>query len=60
MSATCTCGCGTIAEVTEAREPCACGCECCEVPDSPVEEREQLRHLRDRIDERLAELDGSS
>lgn len=53
---TCTCGCGVTTEVTQAGEACACGCQCCTPPDSRDEEVARLRDLRDRIDERLGEL----
>ncbi|MGH2706328.1 MAG: hypothetical protein ACRDJ4_14955 [Actinomycetota bacterium] len=43
--------------LTEAREPCGCGCECCaEAPPSAEEEIAQLLTLNDAIVRRLAEL----
>ena len=43
--------------VTEAKEPCGCGCECCgEVPQSREQQIAELLTLRQSIDKRLTEL----
>jgi hypothetical protein len=44
--------------VTEANEPCACGCECCadDQPKSPEQEIAELTALQQSIDRRLGEL----
>ena len=46
-----------MTEVTEAREPCGCGCECCgEVPQHREQQIAELLTLRQSIDKRLTEL----
>lgn len=55
----CTCGCSTMTAITNAAEPCACGCECCAAePSTREEEIAELRSLRDAAERRLAELDA--
>lgn len=54
----CQCGCGVMTEVTNASEPCGCGCACCSGDGKSTEaELTELRTLRDRIDQRLSELE---
>jgi hypothetical protein len=46
-----------MTEVTEAKEPCGCGCECCgEVPQNREQQIAELLTLRQSIDKRLTEL----
>jgi hypothetical protein len=46
-----------MTDLTEAREECGCGCECCgEKPESREQEITQLLTLRQSIDRRLTEL----
>ncbi|CAN5740104.1 hypothetical protein BH20ACT2_BH20ACT2_04980 [soil metagenome] len=52
----CSCGCGEMTKITEATDPCACGCECCEAPKSKDQERTELEQLKVSIDRRLEEL----
>jgi hypothetical protein len=57
MTNTCSCGCSSMTDLTEAREECGCGCECCgEKPSSREQEITQLLTLRQSIDRRLTEL----
>ncbi|HVM02168.1 MAG TPA: hypothetical protein VM263_05800 [Acidimicrobiales bacterium] len=57
MGDTCACGCGIIVSLTNAQEPCTCGCDCCgQVPETAEKELEQLLVLRQAIEVRLAEL----
>lgn len=43
--------------VTEAKEACGCGCECCgDAVKTPEQEITELHVLRDSIERRLAEL----
>lgn len=44
--------------VTNASDPCSCGCECCadDAPKTPEQEVAELRALRESIDRRLSEL----
>lgn len=56
--ATCTCGCATMPQVTNAEEACGCGCACCaQAPQSTDDEIRQLQELRQSIDRRLSELE---
>lgn len=57
-SNSCSCGCSAMTAVTEAKEPCGCGCECCGdgATKAPAEEIAELTHLRQSIEQRLAEL----
>lgn len=56
----CQCGCNLVTDISNATEACGCGCACCsEAPKSAAEEVAELHALRDRIDQRLAELDAS-
>ena len=58
METGCQCGCNVVTGVTNAGEPCGCGCSCCgDAPKSAEDEIAELHTLRDRIDERLRELD---
>ena len=53
----CGCGCSSMTVVTNAAEPCACGCECCDRAEKTVQEEiADLRALRESIDRRLSEL----
>lgn len=54
----CQCGCGEMTVVTSAAEPCACGCKCCTdvALKSKADERNELEHLRQSVEKRLAEL----
>ena len=47
-----------MTNVTEAREACGCGCECCgdEQPKSREQEIAELLTLRQSVDKRLTEL----
>jgi len=59
--ADCACGCSTMTAVTNAEEACECGCACCaEEPKTPEQELLELVTLRQRIDQRLAELQPQS
>jgi hypothetical protein len=54
----CQCGCSMVTDVTNAAEPCGCGCACCsDAPESTEDRVAELRSLRERIDQRLAELE---
>lgn len=56
----CQCGCNMVTEVTNAAEPCGCGCACCaDRPKDAQQEIAELRHLRQQIDRRLSELEVS-
>lgn len=56
----CQCGCSSMTDVTNAAEPCGCGCACCDgKPQSKEEQIHELRRLRESVDSRLAELEGS-
>lgn len=56
----CQCGCGVVTDVTNAGEACGCGCDCCSGKSKSTEqELTELRTLRDRIDQRLAEIERS-
>lgn len=57
MASTCTCGCATASAITES-EPCGCGCSATP-PQSRDDEATELRQMRERIDERLSELESS-
>lgn len=57
MASTCTCGCATASAITES-EPCGCGCSATP-PQSRDDEAAELRRMRERIDERLSELESS-
>lgn len=55
--AACSCGCSQMTALTNAAEPCGCGCACCaEKPPTTEEEIAQLLRLNDSIVRRLAEL----
>ncbi|MDQ4098731.1 MAG: hypothetical protein M3144_12805 [Actinomycetota bacterium] len=44
--------------VTNATEPCGCGCECCGQEEKSVNDQiAELRALRQSIDQKLSELD---
>jgi hypothetical protein len=47
-----------MTEVTEAKEDCGCGCECCGTakPKTPEQEIAELLTLRQAVDRRLTEL----
>jgi hypothetical protein len=47
--------------VTEAQEPCGCGCECCEDGQTKPKTQEiaELRRLLESINARLTELEAS-
>lgn len=56
----CQCGCNVVTDVTNANEPCGCGCACCsDAPKRTEDQVTELRALRERIDQRLAELETS-
>lgn len=58
MESGCQCGCNVVTDVTNAAEPCGCGCSCCGgSPKTTEDEIAELRTLRNRVDERLRELD---
>lgn len=49
-----------MTDVTNAAEPCGCGCACCDgKPQSKDEQIHELRRLRESVDSRLRELEGS-
>lgn len=56
----CGCGCGTlqILEPEPAQSTCECGC-CTPVQLSRDEEIAELRRLKERAEQRLAELEGA-
>ncbi|MCA1656435.1 MAG: hypothetical protein LC713_01770 [Actinobacteria bacterium] len=57
MTDTCSCGCSSMTDITQAGEDCGCGCECCgEKPETRDQEVTQLLTLRQSIDRRLSEL----
>ena len=47
-----------MTDVTEAQEPCGCGCECCGdgKPKTKDQEIAELLTLRQAVDKRLTEL----
>jgi hypothetical protein len=49
-----------MTDVTEAKEECGCGCECCgtDKPKTREQEVAELLTLRQSIDHRLTELSG--
>jgi hypothetical protein len=56
----CQCGCSTMTEVTQAAEPCTCGCECCATTAKTAEQEiAELQQLRQSVDRRLSELGQS-
>lgn len=58
MDKGCSCGCSTMTKVTNAEEACECGCACCaEEPKGKEQEILELLTLRDRINQRLQELE---
>lgn len=56
----CQCGCNVVTDVTNASEPCGCGCACCaDTPKTAEEEITELRTLRNKVEQRLSELEKS-
>ncbi len=56
----CQCGCSTMTEVTQAAEPCTCGCECCATTAKSTEQEiAELQQLRQSVERRLSELGQS-
>lgn len=58
----CGCGYSEMTLVTEAKEPCGCGCACCDdggTPRSTAQEIEELNRLRASIEARLEEFGQS-
>lgn len=47
-----------MSDITEAKEPCGCGCECCgdSTPKTPEQEIAELLTLRQSVDKRLTQL----
>ncbi len=57
MTHSCSCGCSSMTDVTEAKEDCGCGCECCgDKPQNREQAIAELLTLRQSIDRRLTEL----
>ncbi|MDP9453388.1 MAG: hypothetical protein M3P97_08400 [Actinomycetota bacterium] len=49
-----------MTEVTQAAEPCTCGCECCATTAKTAEQEiAELQQLRQSVDRRLSELGQS-